>query len=141
MYFIDAAVAPRSVIATVVSSTVISVQWDGLNPCRHVNGLIVLYRVQYIETSGVIQSADEAGVWNITNAEISLTGLTPFTSYSIQVAALNEEGDVGVYSDPLTLQTNEDCEYSIVYYYDCYCHEVFSLQVLSQRAVDYQSEL
>ena len=105
----DATVAPRSVTATVVSSTVISVQWDGLNPCRHVNGLIVLYRVQYTEVaSGVVQSKDEAGEWNVVNAETSLTGLTPSTSYSIQVAAVNEEGDVGLYSDLLIVQTESE---------------------------------
>ena len=115
----DATAAPRSVTATVVSSTVISVQWDGLNPCRHVNGLIVLYRVQYTEVaSGVIQCKDEAGVWNVMNAETSLTGLTPSTSYSIQVAAVNEEGDVGLYSDPVTGQTSMFCiPFPIVWVY------------------------
>ena len=103
-----ATVAPRSVTATVVSSTVISVQWDGLDPCRHANGLIVLYRVQYTEVaSGVVQSRDVAGEWNVMNAETSLTGLTPSTSYSIQVAAVNEDDDVGLYSHPLTRQTSK----------------------------------
>ena len=102
----DATVAPHSVIATVVSSTVISVRWDGLDPCRRVNGRIVMYRVRYTEvTSGVVQSKDEAGVWNAMNVVTSLTGLTPSTSYSIEVAAVNEEGDVGLYSGLLTTQT------------------------------------
>ena len=102
----DATVAPHSVIATVVNSTVISVRWDGLDPCRRVNGRIVMYRVQYTEvTSGVVQSKDEAGVWNAMNVVTSLTGLTPSTSYSIEVAAVNEEGDVGLYSGLLTTQT------------------------------------
>ena len=106
--FTGATVAPRSVTATVVSSTVISVQWDGLDPCRHVNGRIVLYRVQYTEVaSHVVQCKDVAGNWTIMNAETSLTGLTPSTSYSIQVAAVNEEGDVGLYSHLLTRQTSK----------------------------------
>ena len=114
----DATVAPRSVTATVVSSTVITVQWDGLDPCRHVNGLIVLYRVQYTEVaSGVVQSKDEAGEWNVMNAETSLTGLTPSTSYSIHVAAVNEEGDVGLYSDPITRQTSRFSIYSYRFLY------------------------
>ena len=105
---IDATVAPRSVMTTVMSSTVITVQWDGLRPCRHANGLIVLYRVQYTEVaSAVVQSNDVAGGWNVMNAETSLTGLTPFTSYSIQVAAVNEEGDVGHYSEPLIRRTSK----------------------------------
>ena len=105
-----ATTAPRNVIATVVSATDIFVQWDGLLliTCRHANGLIVLYRIQYTEVaSGVVQSKDETGEWNIRNAETSLIGLTPFTNYSIQVAAVNEEGDVGLYSDPITRLTQE----------------------------------
>ena len=103
-----AAVAPRSVTATVVSSTVISVQWDGLDPCRHVNGLIDMYRVQYTEVaSGVVQSKDVTGEWNVMNAETSLTGLTPSTNYSIKVAAVNEEDNVGLYSHPITRQTSK----------------------------------
>ena len=106
--FTDATVAPRNVTATVVSSTVISVQWDGLLPCRHVNGLIVMYRVQYtVVASGVIRSKNVAGEWNVMRAETSLTGLTPSTNYSIQVAAVNEKGDVGLYSNPLERQTSE----------------------------------
>ena len=90
-----------------MNSTAISVQWDGLTPCRHVNGL-VLYRVQYIDVdSNTVQSKDVAREWNVMNAKTSLTGLTPSTSYSIQVAAVNEEGDVGLYSDPLTKQTRK----------------------------------
>ena len=105
-----ATVAPRNVRTTAVSSTEISVQWDGLTPCRHVNGRIDRYRVRYTVGSGVVQSKDEAGEWDVVDAETSLTGLTPFTNYSIQVAAVNEEGDVGLYSDPLTRQTQESCE-------------------------------
>ena len=104
-----AAVSPRNVRETVVSSTVISVQWDGLSPCTQVNGLIVEYRVQYTaESSGVVQSVDQTGEWNVTGAEASLAGLTPYTNYSIQVAAVNEQGDMGQYSDPITVQTGED---------------------------------
>ena len=42
-------------------------------------------------------------------SEAQLTGLTPFTSYSIRVAAVNKEGQVvGSYSQPLTARTKED---------------------------------
>ena len=91
-----------------MNSTVITVQWDGPNSCRHVNGLIVLYRVQYTEVaSGVVQSKNVTGDRNIVNAVTSLTGLIPSTNYSIQVAAVNEEGDVGLYSDPLIKHTSK----------------------------------
>ena len=97
-----------------MSSTVISVQWDGLTPCRLVNSLIVKYRVQYTaESSGEVQSTDESGDWD-DGGQTSLTGLTPFTNYSIQVAAVNEQDDVGPYSDPITVQTEEDSK--IIYH-------------------------
>ena len=37
-----------------------------------------------------------------------LSELTPFTNYSIQIAAVNEEGDIGVFSYPIMIQTGED---------------------------------
>ena len=102
-------VPPRNVTAAVESSTVISVQWDGLMPCSQVNGRIVEYRVQYTaESSGVVQSIAVAGEWNVMRAQTSLTGLTPYTNYFIQVAAVNEQGDVGLYSDPIITSTLED---------------------------------
>ena len=36
-----------------------------------------------------------------------LTGLTPYTTYSIQVAEVNMQGDVGPYSDHIVAQTAE----------------------------------
>ena len=106
-----------------MSSTVISVQWDGLSPCSQVNGLIVEYRVQYTaESSGVVQSIDQTGEWNVTGAEASLTGLTPYTNYSIQVAAVNEQGDVGLYSGPITRQTPEDGKSSTYLFNSCKIH-------------------
>ena len=103
--------SPHNVRAIVVNSTVISVQWDGLTPCKHVNGRIKWYRVQYTsESSGVVRSKDEDGEWNVTGAETSLTGLTPYTNYTIRVAAVNKKGHVGLYSSPITNQTAEYCE-------------------------------
>ena len=106
-----AAVAPSDVRAVVESSTVITVKWNGLVPCMQVNGIIVKYRVEYTsESSGMTQSRVHSGTWNIMDAETLLTGLLPFTNYSIQVAAVNEQGDVGLYSDPEREQTKEDSE-------------------------------
>ena len=99
------AAAPGNVSVTALSATVISVQWSGLSPCRLVNGLIVKYRVQYkAQSGGMVDSKEVAGNWS-SGAETELTGLTPSTYYSIEVAAVNEEGDVGVYSHPVTVKT------------------------------------
>ena len=94
-----------------MSSTIITVQWDGLTPCTQVNGLTVEYRVKYTaDSSAIVQSVNHPGKWNVKDAEVSLTGLTSFTNYSIQVAAVNEQGDIGQYSDPKIEQTEKDGE-------------------------------
>ena len=94
--------------AEVQSSTEISVQWNGLSDCRLVNGRIIGYRVMLVtcctaETRDVELGDGED--WR-SGGEIVLTGLTPDTNYSISVAAVNENGHVGLYSDPVTTMTH-----------------------------------
>ena len=45
-----------------------------------------------------------SGNWS-SGGETDLTGLTPSTNYSIAVAAVNEQGTVGLYSDPIVIET------------------------------------
>ena len=90
----------------------ISVQWDKLTPCRDVNGLIVEFRVQYRALpSGPVQTLSHSvpDIWNMP-VEVSLTGLTPFTNYSIQAAPVNNQSQVGSYSDSVVTQTEEHSE-------------------------------
>ena len=47
--------------------------------------------------------------------EVSLTGLTPFTTYSIQAAPVNNQSQVGSYSDPVVTQTEGDSESIALY--------------------------
>ena len=99
------------------SSSSISVQWDRLTPCRDVNGLIVEFRVQYRALpSGPVQTLShsvQSDMWNMP-VEVSLTGLTPFTNYSIQVAPVNIFSQVGSYSGRVVTQTEEDSESTTV---------------------------
>ena len=124
--------------ATAQNSSSIFVQWNGLTPCEHVNGLIVEFRVQYRELpSGPMQTLPhsvQSEMWN-KPVEVSLTGLTPFTNYSIQAAPVNDQSQVGSYSDPVVTQTEEDSEnialYMYVVYYQIYNKRNFiSLQLL-----------
>ena len=91
-----------------MSSTEISIQWSGLSNCRLVNGHIVSYRVQYT-AGGVVETIDQVlsdGMrWWWSGGEILLPGLTPNTKYHVSVAAVNEIGDTGVYSDPIEITT------------------------------------
>ena len=104
---IGAGEAPGDVRAEAESPTEISVQWSGLSNCRMVNGRITQYRVQY-ETCSTTETRDytlgDSENWN-SGGRVTLTGLSPFTNYSISVAAVNENEDVGLYSDPLTVLT------------------------------------
>ena len=45
------------------------------------------------------------GNWS-SGGETDLTGLTPSTKYTIAVAAVNDEGTVGLYSDSVTDTTS-----------------------------------
>lgn len=87
----------------------ISVEWNGLTPCRLVNGRIGKYRVQYTaeSTSNMVEDVDHSEDWT-DGGQTSLTGLTPFTTYTIQVAAVNDQGHEGLYSDPVAVETQED---------------------------------
>ena len=89
-----------------VSTMAILVKWNLLRACSEGYGMVVKYRVQYTaESSGEVQSIDRT---EETKLEASLTGLSPYTNYSIQIATVNEHGVVGLYSYPITIQTPED---------------------------------
>ena len=122
--------APGNVRAEAVSSTEISVQWNGLSTCRLVNGLIVSYRVQFIvndTTNTRDRELRDGEDWG-SGGDISLTGLAPSTIYSIEVAAVNENGDVGPYSDPITTVTHP-CKGSRhnIYFYVCFSNSYLQM--------------
>ena len=93
----------------IITPTTISVQWDILRACNPVSDQMVTFRVQYTAVaSGVVQSVDHNGEWNAAEHETTLTGMTPYTNYSIEIAAVDEERDVGPFSVPLEIMTLED---------------------------------
>ena len=91
--------------AEVQSSSEISVQWSGLTNCRLVNGRITRYRVLYQEQSEDYTLRDGQD-W-MSGGEITLTGLSSSTNYSIAVAAVNEKGDVGRRSVAVRARTHQ----------------------------------
>ena len=82
-----------------MNSATILVQWDEV-PCLDQNSIIAGYTVQY-------QFGDQSSSVSITvaNRMASLTSLQPFTDYSIQVAAVNSNNDMGPLSTPITEHT------------------------------------
>ena len=56
----------------------------------------------------MVQSKDVLGRWWDNGLETLLTGLTPNTTYTIRVAAVEAvEGYVGLYSSPINISTTE----------------------------------
>ena len=90
--------------AVEISSTNIIVAWDAVN-CTERNSNITGYVVRYTppSTSGngsvMVAGRGDAG------GMVTIDGLTPSTQYSIQVAAVNSNGSVGVPTAPLSMNT------------------------------------
>ena len=117
---LGAGLPPDDVVVTVEGPRGISIQWAFISLCRARNGLITSYSIQYTaQPDGMVQTDQTEDL------EITLTGLTPFTEYSIEVAAVNEEGDVGVYSDPQDAMTDEDGRSDNVVTYLIICPPLF----------------
>ena len=98
--------APVGLTNTSVERRSLSVVW-GTVPCPHQRGPITGYRLRYSNGTSIVNTTGEGSRQHV------LTGLTPFTNYSVQVAAVND-GGTGSYSTPLTVKTLQDgeCMYS-----------------------------
>ena len=91
--------APSAVLPISIQSRSFSVFW-GIVPCSNQRGPITGYRLRYSNGTSIV---------NTTFTTHMLTGLTPFTNYSVQVAAVNA-GGTGLYSIALTVETLQDSE-------------------------------
>ena len=91
--------APSSVGVTGVTSSTITVQW-GMVPCIQRNGEIVGYSVRYSGGG----STDTRSVTGGDTRQTTISGLTPSTDYTIEVAAVNSV-DTGQYSTGVVERT------------------------------------
>ncbi|KAL5479268.1 hypothetical protein EMCRGX_G022767 [Ephydatia muelleri] len=69
-------------------------------PCLHQNSVIVGYRVLY----GAVPSG-VGGTVATSGRTLTVTRLSPYTNYSIEVSAVNSDGAMGPYSSPLLVAT------------------------------------
>ena len=97
---------PVGLTSTSVEMRSLIVVW-GTVPCLHQRGPITGYRLRYSNGTSIVNTTGEGSRQHV------LTGLTPFTNHSVQVAAVND-GGTGPYSTPLTVETLQDGE--------CICH-------------------
>ena len=94
--------APDGLTSSSVESRSLTVQW-GIGPCPDQRGPITEYRLRYSNGTSIVDTTGEGIRQHV------LTGLTPFTSYTVQVAAVNA-GGTGPYSTALTVETLQDSE-------------------------------
>ena len=86
--------APTSVRVSEVTSTSITIQWGAVD-CKRRNGDITGYSVRYgVQGNGTTQTKNISGA-SVT--ETTISGLIPYTTYSIAMAAVNSVG-TGRYS-------------------------------------------
>ena len=88
-------------ITTVSTSTTITVRWDPVD-CINQNGRITRYLVRYAEVETVEGSRTVSVSGSAT--ETTISGLTPSTEYTIEVAAVNSVS-TGPYSDARVVLT------------------------------------
>ena len=89
-----------------MDSATILVQWDEV-PCLDQNSIIAGYTVVRYEFGDQSSSVSIT----VTDRMASLTSLQPFTDYSIQVAAVNSNNDLGPLSTPITEHTPAASEF------------------------------
>ena len=90
----------------------------GTVPCPQQRGPITGYRLRYSNGTSIVSTTGEGSRQHV------LTGLIPFTNYSVQVAAVND-GGTGPYSDlPFTVETLQDgeCILSLLHSYNACTH-------------------
>jgi len=99
-FFLVPSAAPTSVHTSNVNVSSITVQWGEVD-CIHQNGNITGYSVRYWVQRSSTHTLNISG--GATTA-FTLTGLSNSTTYSIDVAAVNNAG-IGKYSEAIMVKT------------------------------------
>ncbi len=96
--------ASPAVIGTASSTTSVRLWWDEVD-CIQRNSEITHYRLWYVQ---VALSADNSIQMDVpTERYYTITGLWPFTNYSIELAAVNNASQVGPKAT-IAIQTLQD---------------------------------
>jgi len=107
--------APQSVTASATGPKTISIDWNSAD-CIERNSQITGYTLQYNSTDGTETNTSFPA--NFTT--YTVTGLTPSTNYSVKMAAINSNGEIGPFAFPIhvkTLPLASKCHEMIQKYY------------------------
>ena len=97
--------SPRNVRVRVQSSTSIYVSWNPITNCSDINGNITGWLVRYSDSNNYTRLIPGS---NQESGSATLVGLLFHTTYWIQVAAVNSDGHIGVFSVPIMATTMEN---------------------------------
>ena len=98
----------------VCASSTVTVSW-GEVPCVEQNSVVVGYSFLYGPVTSGVRETVATSVRAMT-----VTGLTPYTNYSIEVAAVNSDGAMGPYTSPLFVVTGQSGRCHMEEYRSCY---------------------
>ena len=93
--------APQTVTASTTGPKNVFVTWKPVN-CIDRNSEISRYAVRYSPVGGTAVNVSVSGTNHLA---YTLVGLTPSTNYSIEVAEINSDGEVGPFSPPIFVTT------------------------------------
>ena len=96
---------PQNVKTSVQTSTAIFVSWNPITNCSDINGNITGWLVRYSDSNNYTQLIPGS---NQESGNTTLVGLLFHTTYWIQVAAVNSDGHIGVFSEPIMSTTMEN---------------------------------
>ena len=96
--YVAPSASPTSVNVSEVTSSSITVQWGAVD-CIHRNGDITGYSVRYGVQGSAVGDRTVEMVSGADTTQTTISELSPSTTYSIEVAAVNSAG-TGMYSDP-----------------------------------------
>lgn len=107
--------APTDVQSINITASTATLVW-GTVPCTERNSNITHYSVRYVPVSddpasAVLQTVDGDGEEN--GGRYTLSGLLSLTNYSVRVAAVNQDGEEGPYSEPIFLETETCSEFMV----------------------------
>jgi len=100
---------PQMVTIVDITSANITIAWDAVS-CIERNSMITGYVVYFTQTSTSGNDSVMVAGTGDTGGRVTINGLTPSTLYSIQVAAVNNNGNVGELSTPLIVYTSSEAQ-------------------------------
>ena len=92
--------APQVVTASATGPKTISIDWNNVD-CIERNSKITGYTLNYISSDGTATNTSFPA--NLTT--YTVTGLTSSTNYSVKMAAINSNGEIGPFTLPILVKT------------------------------------